>query len=237
MTDRPILFSGPMVRALLSGSKTQTRRLLKPQPPEWATFCQQPMLNVLQQWVPSGLWRWSEDVQTPPRPLKCWPLDGEGNHYWLKPRFSVHDRLWVREAWRAMRAADGAAPRDLTPRAPVSYETDGNPLGGRLRASMHMPRWASRLTLTVTDVRIERLQECSEADARAEGIVKVGRFFGLEDADWDFASTESAVNSYAALWESINGPGSWDANPWIAAYTFTVHHQNIDRLSEEPTDA
>ena len=84
MADRPIIFSAPMIRALLAGQKTQTRRILKPQPPEWATFCQQPsMLNVEHRWVPSGLWRWSEPEQSPPRALRAWPVDADGEHYWL----------------------------------------------------------------------------------------------------------------------------------------------------------
>ena len=108
MADRPIIFSAPMIRALLAGQKTQTRRILKPQPPEWATFCQQPsMLNVEHRWVPSGLWRWSEPEQSPPRALRAWPVDADGEHYWLSLRFAKGDRLWVRENCQAQEQASG----------------------------------------------------------------------------------------------------------------------------------
>lgn len=198
MTDRPILFSAPMVRALLAGTKTQTRRTMK-EPYGMMEIC-------------NGEWK--------PIPTKMFP----------------RDRLWVRETWSGPYHMTGIPPRDWLHSHPIWYWADGSPEHGdwtKPKPGIHMPRWASRLTLTVTDVRVERLQDISEADARAEGIVKVGRFFGLADADWDAASTESSVDSYAALWESINGPGAWEANPWVAAYTFIVHHSNIDQMAKE----
>src|SRR5262249_50729821 len=102
-------------------------------------------------------------------------------------------------------------------------------------AEIHMPRWVSRLTLELTDVRIERLQEISEADAQAEGCV-VGKWSGktydsiaglrLGGVEWG-----NAKDWYADLWESINGPGSWDTNPWVWVLTFKVHHMNIDLIA------
>nr|WP_246422838.1 hypothetical protein [Mycoplana azooxidifex] len=184
-----------MIRAILAGTKTQTRRIIKPQPD-----------GISEGQIPSQL------------------------------RIAVGDRLWVREAWHAARSLNSTRPRDIPTDADIEHAATARSyadigLKGKLRPGMFMPRWASRLTLIVTDVRVERLQDISEADARAEGIVKVGRFYGLEDADWDCASTESAVDAYAALWETINGDGSWQANPWVAAYTFTVQLQSIDEAA------
>lgn len=228
MTDRPILFSGPMIGALLDGRKTQTRRTLKDQPPEWATYCQQPtMLNALQQWVPSGLWAWSEEEQNPPRQLRRWPVNADGEHYWLRPRFSIGDRLWVREAFRGSKGYDRHPPRTWS-NWPVHYEADGAPdprdeleMNGRLRPGIHMPRWASRLTLAVTDVRVERLQSISQADAIAEGCPAREGEDGLDPCGW-----------YAQLWDEINGAGAWATNPWVAAYTFRVIGQNIDEVGK-----
>jgi hypothetical protein len=102
-----------------------------------------------------------------------------------------------------------------------------------------MPRWASRITLLVTDVRVERLQDISGADAIAEGLmenpaalrsaVEMGCHWGFEGDD----RYGSPISAYATLWDHINGFGAWDANPWIAAYTFTVHNHNIDELERE----
>lgn len=255
MADRPILFSASMVQALLrearqpGAGKTQTRRILKPQPPEWATFCQQPdMLNVEHRWVPSKLWRWSEPEQNPRRPLRAWPVDAEGEHYWMRLPWQVGDRLWVRESWRTLQKVDCLKPRDLADdRSKVTYEADPEnrkPLWafGKLRPSLFMPRWASRLTLLVTDVRVERLQDISEGDAVAEGVE-------LESADppfhyvpgiWPHSITavgieepggRQAARSFAKLWGHINGPESWQANPWVVAVTFSVHARNIDQLA------
>lgn len=256
MTDRPMLFSGTMVRAILDGRKTQTRRVLHVQPPEWVNFCEQPqMFNVSHQWVPSGLWRWAELDENRHRALRQWPIDGEGSHYWLRPRFAVGDRLYVREAWRTLHKFDCLAPRHLADDpSKVTFEADPerrNPLWafGRLRPGMHMPRWASRLTLIVTDVRVERLQDISEADAIAEGIACENVIIGAHgdtghhceitaDRYWngteddDFEGHEAGEDAYADLWDRINAARGfgWDTNPWIATVTFTVHRANIDAM-------
>lgn len=210
---RPILFSGPMVRALLAGTKTQTRRVLKPQPH---------FHNVWQ----------CEDT------LDWWQSGhGEAGDDPIHIRIKRGDRLWVRESWDFM-PLDDPKPEG-SGKAEIVYWADAdrlefevpngfNPMVygcERFRPSIHMPRWASRLTLTVTDVRVQRLQDISEDDAAAEG------WPAKEDrATTGLAETRDAypVGWYAWLWDSINGPGSWDANPWVVAYTFTVEHQNID---------
>lgn len=201
MADKPVLFSGPMVRALLAGTKTQTRRALNPQPDE-----------MVERQVPQQL------------------------------RISIGDRLYVREHWRSWRWNDDLAPRDMpkewgaAPLDYISYIADNdNRMDGRFRQGMHMPRWASRLTLTVTDVRVERLQDISEADALAEGIIHPWnkRYpFGLQLDGDAYCLGHTAAQAYRALWNTINGPGAWGANPWVAAYTFAVQMGNIDQLAQ-----
>ncbi|MBF9233969.1 hypothetical protein [Microvirga alba] len=217
MGDRSILFSGPMVRALLDGRKTQTRGILKPQPAEWQAkvidiskpfFCEE-----------EGGWGQVETIWSGPLvPGMCEPEREEWRP--LKGlRFAVGDRLWVRE--------NIALPRNWVKYGPVYYAADKHFFMNqtfdveRLRPSIHMPRWASRLTLIVTDVRVQRLQDISEEDAFAEG------------APWEDC-WPTYRQSFEALWESINGADAWEANPWVAAYTFTVHRCNIDQMEPSP---
>jgi len=206
MADRPTLFSAPMVRAILAGTKTQTRRVLKAA-----------RLSHVQI---------EENDDGKPWP---WMYDGERDaDHW----FSCHlgkpgDRLWVREAWRTVAEMDPIPPRLLTPGHRVWFEADQphQPGAGRLRASMHMPRKFSRITLEVIDVRVERLQDISEADALAEGIVSAGDGNGFQLADTTHYSG-SPIDSYFSLWEHINGPGSVESNPWIWAVEFKRTEQS-----------
>lgn len=208
---RPILFSGPMVRALLAGTKTQTRRGVKGVPLDWldeAGFT-------------------PEFVAAPDNGL-C-PYGGPG------------DQLWVKETWRPRSSIQ---PWDLD----VRYEADGAErtikdgefgdgdwkmpkAAARGNVSpLFMPRFASRLTLQITNVRVERLQDISEADAEAEGTQEPS-LVPLIGAFW------SSRDGYAKLWEHINGKGSWAANPWVWAVSFEVHQQSVDtltRLAESP---
>lgn len=188
MKERPILFSGPMVRAIMAGTKTQTRRAVKREALQWL---------VRDKFAPAF-------VADP------------GNH--LSPYGYAGDRLWVRETW-ARDDEDGA----LFYRADVGLGGDAddwerNRLDGapryRWRPSIHIPRWASRTTLDVNGLRIERLQDISEADALAEGIAPAGDGNGFQLADTTHYSG-SPIDSYFSLWEHINGPGSVEANPWV----------------------
>ena len=135
------------------------------------------------------------------------------------------DRLWVREAWRALRRFDSMPPLDIEWRSMVAYEADA-PTGdyrqaphgrmGKLRPSIHMPRWVSRITLQVTTVGVERLQDISEADARAEGAPE------LLSVDGGYLEHPMGCyrDGFQHLWTSINGPGSWNANPWVWVVEF-----------------
>lgn len=207
MKERPILFSKPMVLALLAGTKTQTRRVVKPQPAgKFIGLLERPIRSmqeapVLRAWFGAG--------------------PGEGTSVEVTcPQGKTGDQLWVREAWRADSDFDGMPPRDLGEGAHVWYEAGAGLSGlrglsrqGKLRPSMFMPRWASRITLEVTGVRVERLQDISEVDARAEGC----RCNEDTLAETGFATYRDA---YKALWETINGDTSWDLNPWVWAIEF-----------------
>ena len=184
MKERPILFSAPMVRAILSGRKTQTRRIVKPQPHAGVRR------SVF---VRSGL----EDGHG--RELRC-------------PHGAPGTRLWVREQFSY---SYGTGVED---RSPCWYWADGQPDYGdwaRPAPSIRMPRWASRITLEVTGVRVERLQEISYADAMAEGV-EFGNITDPLTGEIDRDATEA----FEVLWESIHGSGSWDMNPYVWVIEF-----------------
>jgi hypothetical protein len=210
MTDRPILFSAPMIRALLDGRKTQTRRVLKPQAADWAEAVEFAPYKGFG--APGGL------IQ---RTMDDYRQQGCG-----KARFVVGDRLWVKETW---------AKDDLIDTGARYYATDNISELRKKRPSIFMPRWASRLTIILTDVRVERLQAISEVDAMAEGIARNPH--GNWDQWLDYPEGSSAAGwtdpreSYRSLWNSINGHGAWEANPWVNAISFDVVHANIDKVS------
>jgi hypothetical protein len=178
--ERPILFSAPMVRAILAGTKTQTRRVVK-----------------------------GNDLSTAILAARS-PYGAPG------------DRLWVRETWAAGACADGLPPSTLhaptwlrdneglwyKANEPADPHWKNVSSRGRWRPSIHMPRWASRITLEIASVHAERLQEISEEDARAEGVAPRG------------SGTKACWSAFYLLWCEINGHASWDANPWVWALTF-----------------
>ena len=202
MKDHPIIFSAPMVRALLEGRKTQTRRLA------WKPL----VIAIATEGHPT------EEV----RDASLWQ------------RVQPGDRLYVREAWKPHSLYDHMAPRDM-PQAKVFYLADDaySPSGSRGRPGIHMPRWASRLTLTVTAAKVERLQAITEDDARAEGIYWSRRWEGWTsgagaDETVDF-HTSRPDRAFASLWERLHGDGAWAANPEVVALSFTVARENIDQ--------
>lgn len=181
MKERPVLFSAPMVRAILEGRKTQTRRVAK-----GVNF-------ISSSGAPMNIDADSDDWS-----VKC-------------PYGQPGDRLWVREAFQF--SSDYPLYR---------ADDEAGHIDGGWRPSIHMPRWASRITLEVTGVRVERLQDISEADAVAEGIEPTMPNPG--PWNWKDYLAEGchthAILSYKTLWESINGPGSWDKNPlvWVVEF-------------------
>lgn len=230
MKARPILFSAPMVRALLEGRKTQTRRLIKGIPKRSLEHDKRWYANVL---PPSGSlpdeWSWWDG---PPHGQSIY-------HLWKCPYGIPGDLLWVRETF---------AHTTNFPPAVRYYATDDVHELRKKRPAIHMPRWASRLTLEITDVRVERLQDISDADAAAEGIAEVHQgWLGstVRTSAWCRRSREiqaqrgvvrdcaDDVGAYSLLWEDLNGAGSWDTNPWIVALTFKVHKAHVDAVLEQ----
>lgn len=222
MTDKPIIFSAPMIRALLDLRKWQTRRNLKP---KWNPSANQDF---------SG---WRAEQQS----KNDWLIvGGMGVGAEVSTPYAVGDRLWVQENC-IICAGDEHGPMEDPP---VKYEVDGITKHDRLDypfsfEANKMPRWASRLTLVVTDVRVQRVQEISAYDAQAEGIQPIydpASEYG--EAAWlNYLQDDEAFGGFAArrisfstLWNSIHGPDAWDRNDWVAAYTFTVHKCNIDQM-------
>ena len=221
MADHPIIFSGPMVQALLRGDKTMTRRLA-----------------------------WGEKFIHNPLPMHGrkagWKDSGTDgfNDYFQKPslwqRVKPNDRLWVRErvcSHRGFGFPLGMCPQHNGLQGQVwSYFADGIPNPTNSKPSIHMPRWASRITLIVSTIKIEPLQTISEQDAADEGIIEIHRSlsrhgrlngYGLLGTLPEEAST-TRINAFHALWRSLHGPESWDANPEVVALSFRVIASNID---------
>ncbi len=225
MKEKPILFSGPMVRAILEGRKTMTRRVVKfpssKEKHDWWT--------VAHEIAPAEFIFWSgpnpprkevtTEIYEPGSGMKC-PFGGPGQ------------RLWVRETWSPDGDGGGVWYRAGIPEFVAGLETGqwldypyetaqtSTPLERtNWKPSIFMPRAASRILLEVTDVRVERLQEITEEDAIAEGVepdVDAGYWKG-----YIFPGVyDSAKKSFASLWQSINGLGSWDQNPWVWVVSF-----------------
>lgn len=215
MKEHPILFSGAMVRAILDGRKTQTRRLVglssfKPSETPgyaWTFRGRAPVRSVAQQLR---------------HPRGCWQDLHHDALLKLCPYGAVGTKLWVRETWGLCTYTDPTdwcrysvhgLTQNLLEHWKVEFRADGDSESALWRPSIHMPRWASRITLEVTEVRVERLQEITERDARAEGI-------DPGTSICDFAATP-ARDDFARLWDSINGArASWASNPWVWAISF-----------------
>lgn len=196
MKERPILFSASMIRAILEGRKTQTRRPVKPQPEMMGS---------------GGAWRWDGRKGSfrgsMGTHIESFP-DG-ARHYC--PYGHPGDRLWVRENIAFDKGYDGIRPVDIPHEAPGIkrfYMADGlkPKWAGQIRPSIHMPRACSRILLEITSVRAERLQEISDEDAQAEGV------------NAEFGNRH--IIPFNRLWVSINGAASWNDNPWVWVVEF-----------------
>lgn len=212
MKERPILFSGEMVRAILDGRKTQTRRVVKPQPPNWAWTRVKEYAEI------RGLTQQVGKIE-----------------YWIKPcpYGQPGDRLWVRETWRAeelpVYGEDGIRYRadnhfqiiENTFEASEKWGDAYRP-GMKWRSSIFMPRWASRITLEIVSVRVDQVQDISEDDAKAEGITL--QFPTRSVPHRVGGDVWTYPNAYARLWDDINSKSGlgWDANPWVWVVEFRV---------------
>ncbi|MBR8221252.1 hypothetical protein [Burkholderia ambifaria] len=248
MTERPILFSGAMVRAILDGRKTQTRRVIKHQPPGDVS-----PISV-SRYHPTVIDRHG-DEEPGEEIFGAYSDDGEWGC--KSPFGEPGDWMWVRESGvisklRGNLEKPGLFRHDVptTPtighywveetRAPgASYNVANCSRESALSCycakacpSIHMPRWASRITLEITGVRVERLNDCSEDDARAEGSEAIGITF-RDDADGTPHLIESLGGPYRdgfrILWERINGAGAWNANPWVWVIQFRRIHGSENR--------
>ena len=219
MKERPVIFNGEMVRAILDGRKTQTRRVMKVQPKPSETR-------------PGDFWFSSKKLESMVHVSDFMP----GNspvadcHLFFQehccPFGQVGDRLWVRETFAAFDAdwkhpgkphdlKDGPWPNVVYP-ASVAKIPDGT-----CRPSIHMPRWASRILLEITAVRVERLNDISQEDAQAEGMELTGWVPSYSNPDnAGFDETFTPYDNFAMLWESIYGEESWSYNPWVWVIEF-----------------
>jgi len=210
MKERPILMSAPMVRAILEGRKSQTRRIVKPQPT---------LGSPLPAAAASGNWTWSRrggfsfTVSNSP--------SGPSDIAEDCPYGAPGDRLWVREKW-------GYKAQFFEHDAPnggdVVYGADGEPEGCHgtaWRPSIHMPRNLCRITLEVTGVRVERLQDIGKDGHKAASVLAEGITTDeIEHYRKFFHPNDCPALAFAALWEAINGAGSWAANPFVWVIEF-----------------
>ena len=222
MKERPMIFNAEMVRAILDGRKTQTRRMMK----------NQPVLNGNLYEVFGAAW--SKGMTSVPAvpghslSTRC-------------PFGEVGDRIWVRETFQGPLIPEdelseflGANPDKFESPAYCEYAADGGPRPEYVdaddntrhgwRPAIHMPRWASRITLEITGVRVERLNSISEQDALSEGI-DAEKLYDSQDnydciADHNFTGRPSAVGHFSYLWQSIYGEESWQSNPWVWVIEF-----------------
>ncbi|UAN58976.1 hypothetical protein [Serratia sp. JSRIV004] len=229
MKERPMLFNGDMVRAILDGRKTQTRRVMKPQP--------EPCDYVDEHGKPRGGHSWPSNIFQTMLHVEEELQNGKGDWVGLVgdacPFGDIGDRLWVRETFMDL---TGTGIEAITGQFEgYTYRADTTPYGDEVRKeyklkwtpSLHMPRKACRLVLEITAVRVERLNDISEEDAKAEGVGSATWFAanGVPEDKWESLGEHEAlqpshINRFATLWESIYGAESWQANPWVWVIEF-----------------
>lgn len=201
--ERGMIFYSEMVRAILDGRKTQTRRIIKD-----CTVGRDPI---------------SKFIQIGKKFIGCYPEDVPELIRECCPYGVPGDRIWVRETW----AEAGASAPDLKlyranypAHVPTHYENVPPAEDVRWTPSIHMPRWASRILLEITDVRVEQLKSISEEEARSEGVAQLREGFWKHYQPGWTQHQLSARASFATLWESIYGFGEWDRNPWVWVIEF-----------------
>lgn len=205
--ERPILFNAEMVRAILEGRKTQTRRVVK--------FPNLP--TKLGSWESTtiggeGVFTIGKDGVKVPAPEEVGMWHTQTGKLIACPYGKPGDRLWVRETWAAPHKYDHLPPRLISKDANLYYPATEDTGGLIKRPSIHMPRWASRIDFEITNIRVKRVQDISSWDAWAEGV-SCG-------CTKPIPQCAGNVAAFHELWVSINGPESWDANPWVWVVEF-----------------
>lgn len=216
--EKPILFKDDQVRVILEGRQTQTRRFV----PEWQlpglTLDGDQYISIAQRHPRWGFGVFGKNE------AECM-ANYNDEYASLCPYGKPGDRLWVRETFSASEFMDCRYRADGQQFLNVNGKDTNTPCEVKWTPSIHMPRWASRITLEITEVRVERLQDISEADAKAEGVEPLrGGYWRHYQPGWTQHQL-SAKGSFATLWDSINGPGSWDANPWV----WVIEFKRIDQ--------
>lgn len=205
--ERPIIFSGEMVRAIIDGRKTQTRRIMKVQPPgEGFQLSRLVESSDRADRKNEGKLHWIKLSENGLR------IVDSHNVYFNCPYGKVGDRLWVRETLAYGLCVPGPYAYKATHKPEDLEEGWFEPI--KWTPAIHMPRGASRITLEITNSRVERINDISDADAWAEGV-------DMTDA-LSMPCADGAAAVYSALWERINGKGSWDLNPWVWVIEFKV---------------
>jgi hypothetical protein len=209
MTKRPILLNGPMVRAILEGRKTMTRRVMKLRR-NWVVKG-----ITIDDLVLSGFWNAARTDGT-----MQWQYGDE----LLTPNYQVGDRLWVRETWGIDPfATDNGHQQVLYRAGPPTIDPD-YPV--KWRPSIHMPRWASRITLEITGIRVERVRDISKEDAKAEGIIGLEKWLAggpeCPDSGFELAMVQNPQFAFQVLWDLLNAKRgySWELNPFVWAISF-----------------
>lgn len=209
MKEHPILFNTEMVRAILDGRKTQTRRIIKPQP---LFLCE------------------STPVYYDDKLVECPDCgdkhDTDHHQHEIKYPYQIGDRLWVRETWFPTTSYKTAkdALDDTNGERKAAYKADyysDFKLVDGWKPSIHMPRWASRITLEITDIRVERVQDISEADAQAEGVKPAPQVSQCSDGTFIQCSEKAYRGGFYKLWGELYGWHDWwDINPWVWVIEF-----------------
>ena len=211
-----MIFNAEMVRAILDGRKTQTRRPIK-----W----KQTRFTEIGEREDGSKWPWSEDAE---HACDFWhpcPFGAVGDRIWVREAFRVHSRA-TDVATLVYKASERNSWTEQTHRVPVAVcNKPATP--EKWTPSLHMPRWASRILLEITDVRVERLNAINEHDAQAEGVAKLrGGFWKHYQPGWTQHQL-SARGSFVTLWKSIYGDESWNSNPWV----WVIKFKRIEELT------
>lgn len=206
MKARAMLFSAPMVRAILKGRKTQTRRVVKP------AGAVDVVRFIGADNQPTGEFGWCPHPCYIEKHIRC-PYGQPGDRLWVRETFAVSEvGALLQGCWYR------ATQDDFVASLPESLRENAEPPGGKWKPSIFMPRWASRITLGVTGVRVERLQDISEQQAHDEGVDNFMCAAAVGKSP--YKAGPATIMGFAHLWESINGPGSWNANPWVWVIEF-----------------